>query len=414
VAVDTMRLDRTSLSPGDARARSLTPALQALAQRSAVFSEATVPAPWTLPSFASVFTGRYPAEHGATSIERVLRPREQTLAEVLREAGYQTAGVVSHFFLDRRRGMAQGFEHFDERNILGAEDVTGEGVTDAALAWLARRDGRPFFLLAHYFDPHYAYRDHADWDFADPSGASLDLRGLHIYDLRARLATLTPADVRYLRDLYDEEVAYTDRAIGRLLEAVPEDVAVVVVGDHGEEILERGWLGHTISLHREVARVPLVMHLPGVTRPGSRVGVPVETRSVAPTLLDYLQLAGPSFGDAASLLPLLRGADVEERTLFAEVWLPDPSESTGKRVRRTSARRGRWLLLRDHDAGRDRLFAIDVHSGSETPVEAPERQQQLAAELDAWNRRMDAVRAGAPPRELAEDERRRLEALGYL
>jgi arylsulfatase A-like enzyme len=414
VAVDTLRMDRTSLAPTDARTRTLTPALEALSKRAAVFTEATTQAPWTLPAFASVLTGRYPAEHGASSLQGRLRPGEQTLAEVMREAGYQTAGVVSHLFLDRRRGMAQGFAHFDESNILGDAEITGEGVTDAALAWLARRDEDPFFLLVHYFDPHYEYRDHADWDFADPSRSTLDLRDLHIYDLRARLGSLAPEDVRFLRDLYDEEVAFTDRTLGRLLEAVPEDAVLIVVGDHGEELLERGWLGHTVSLRREVVRVPLVVRLPGVTAPGAHIPGVVETRAVHGTVLDYLEIADATRAPRATLLPMLRGDGPPLETVFSQVWLPDEPVTTGKRVRRSLARQDRWLLIRDHDRAEDRLYSVDRLRGLELPVDAPAKQEELAAELDAWTRRMDAVRDETPTRALSEEERRQLEALGYL
>jgi hypothetical protein len=413
IGVDTLRMDRTSLAPGDERARTLTPAIAALAAQGAVFSEATTQAPWTLPAFASLFTGRYPAEHGATALQGLLRRREQTLAELLCEAGYQTGAVVSHIFVDRRRGLAQGFDDFDESNIGGDQDVTGEGVTDSALAWLARHRGAPFFLFVHYFDPHYEYRDHEEWDFADGGGERL--RGLYIDDLRARLATLTPADVRRLRGLYDEEVAYTDRAIGRLLAALPADVAVALVGDHGEELLEHDWLGHTVSLRREVTRVPLVLRLPGATRPGSRIAAPVETRGLFATLLDYLDVKGAQRDDATSLLPLLddAGASAPERTVFSQVWLPDQPELTGGPVRRSLARRGSRIVIRDHDTGTDRFYSVDEH-GSETQAAAPAPGDPLVRELDAWTRRMDAARGAVPTRGLSEEERRRLEALGYL
>lgn len=413
IAVDTMRVDRTSLSPADARAGSMTPALAEFAAGSTVFTEATSQAPWTLPAFASILTGLYPPQHGAISLQGLLRPGERTLAEVLREAGYQTAGVVSHVFLDRRRGMHQGFSHFDESNIRTEADVTGEGVTDDALAWLAERDQSPFFLFVHYFDAHYEYRDHPEWNFANSARASAEFRGLDITDLRGRLSRLRGEDVRLLRDLYDEDVAFTDRAIGRLIRAIPGDVAVVLVGDHGEELLERDWLGHTRSLRREVTRVPLVMRLPGVTQSGTRVETPVETRAVYDTLLDYLGITSVGPTDD-SLLPLLAGGDPPHEVLFSEVWLPDQPAASGKRVRRSLARKGEWLLIRDHDSGKDQLFRVDPDRGVERPAESARHQEALAAELDEWSARMENHRRGAPVRDLSDEERRQLKALGYL
>jgi hypothetical protein len=163
----------------------------------------------------------------------------------------------------------------------------------------------------------------------------------------------------------------------------------------------------------------MVLRLPGVTRPGMRVTVPVETRALHATLLDYLGVAGAGGEAAASLLPLLRAPLLPTPagaagTLFSQVWLPDQPESTGKRVRRSLARRGRLVLIRDHDTGEDQLFSVDAAAGREARARAPEAQRRLGAALDAWTGRMAEAQGDAPAGGLSEDERRRLEALGYL
>ena len=118
---------------------------------------------------------------------------------------------------------------------------------------------------------------------------------MDIYNLRAKRHLLETPEVDWLRALYDEEIAYTDAAIGRVLDylrdhGLLETTAIIVVSDHGEEFLERGWLGHTITLNEEVVAVPMVTVLPGAGGDGTVVESTVETRSLFATVLDYLEI----------------------------------------------------------------------------------------------------------------------------
>ena len=427
IGVDTLRFDRTSLAAPAAngaaagRRARVTPELARLASSSALFRNAISQAPWTMPAFASILTGRYPQEHGAISLFGWLRRGELTLAEVLREAGYQTAAVVSHVLVDARHGFAQGFEHFDATQVRGEAAITSREVTDAAVEWLDRLGRERFFLFLHYFDPHYEYRDHEEWDFADGYQGWIRDEQPDIYSLRNQAQRLRAEDLAHLRDLYDEEVAFTDREIGRFLAAMEargleQQIALVVVADHGEEFLERGWLGHTISLSEAVLRVPLLLRLPDVDAAGRVIDTPVETRALYTTLLDYLEVGGVARGSAPSLLPLLRGEGTAPAPVFSSVWLPDAPPESGKRVRRSSVRSGEWKLVRDHDSGDEWFYSLrdDPRETRSLAALAPRRLARLAAALDAWLGRMREARGPVPVRELSEEERRRLEALGYL
>ncbi len=347
IGIDTLRLDHTSLFRDDERGRTLTPNLLELARAGASFRNATSQAPWTLPAFSSMMTGRYPFQHGAVSYVGALRAGELTLAELLREAGYFTAAVVSHFFVDAYRGFYQGFEVFDQSNIRPHDAITSQDITDAAIRILADGEREPFFLFVHYFDPHYTYVDHLQWRFADAYDGWVSADSPGIEELRERSGELGDQDLVYLRDLYDEEVAHTDREIGRLLRfldriAAREDTAVIVVSDHGEEFMERGWIGHTVTLHEELIRVPLVARLPDATPAGTVVATPVETRALFATVLDYLGVPAPTAVLRDSLLPLLAGGDddPDEAPVFSSVWLPDAPADSGKRVGISSIRQG--------------------------------------------------------------------------
>jgi len=297
IGIDTLRWDHTSLSRRDERGRLLTPNIEKFSEDAVVFENAISQSPWTLPAFASIMTGRYPLEHGAISFAGSLRESELTISEVLREAGYRTGGFVSHKYVDDRRGFAQGMDVFEVVSE-GHLAISSHKVSNSGLEFLERHHGDGgFFLFLHYFDPHSEYRDHEGWTFANDgySGWVAD-EELEMSDLMVRRHHLDSLDVKHLLDLYDEEIAYTDLHIGRVLDflsdnGICDDTAVIVVADHGEEFMEHGWLGHTVTLYEEVIRVPLVARLPGRADGHAVVETPLETRSVFPTVLDYLGIA---------------------------------------------------------------------------------------------------------------------------
>ena len=418
IGVDTLRLDRTSLADTeDPLVR--TPRLGSWSAQGTVFTTAISQAPWTMPSFASVFTGKYPRQHGAVSLYGFLRKSETTIAEILRESGYWTGAVVSHVYVDSHHGFAQGFNLYDEDNVLGHWEITSEAVTDRAIELLNKHGDEPFFIFLHYFDPHFEYRDHVAEYYADDYTGWLrevsDIEGL-----RKDRHLLSEEDVDFLRHLYDEEIAFTDAQIGRVLDRLKElrlenDTAVVFVSDHGEEFLERGWLGHTIHLYDELIRVPLVLALPNITDRVPIVHDPVETRAILATLLEYLEIDLDSFDRSPSLLAAIRG-DVEGPGItYSEVWLPDASFASGKRFQISMLRTKKWKLIRDH--GRDFVRLYDLETDPGETRDASLEETDLFADLDArmsrWLETM-SDQPRAPTADLTPDLKEKLRALGYL
>jgi len=418
IAVDTLRLDRTSLTGGEGLP-GRTPNLGAWSATGTVFTTAISQAPWTMPAFASVLTGKYPRQHGAVSLSGSLRKRETTIAEILRESGYWTGAVVSHVYVDSHHGFAQGFDVFDEDHVRGHRAITSEGVSDRALELLDQRGDEPFFLFLHYFDPHSDYRNHSTESLADDyAGWLRDTPS--VGGLRNLRHLLSDDDVDHLRNLYDEEIAFTDAQIGRVLARLEEPdlqdaTAVVFVSDHGEELLERGWLGHTIHLHDELIRVPLVMALPGV---GSRIPLvedPVETRAIPATLVDYLEIDPEPTDRSQSLLPAIRGEAGEPGSAYSEVWLPDAPADSGKRLQISTLRTGSWKLIRDHRRASTQLFNLvdDPGETRDVSLEAPGRVALLDERLDQLLASMSGQPV-TPTREMSPELEEKLEALGYL
>ncbi|NIN93415.1 MAG: sulfatase-like hydrolase/transferase, partial [Anaerolineae bacterium] len=302
IAVDTLREDAVNWHGQHGHDTGLTPNLQRLlAARATVFSRAFSQAPWTLPAFASIFTGLYPEQHGAERSTSQLLPGQLTLAEILREAGYLTMSVVSGHFVSSEVGMTQGFILRHEPRVFSLQEVTSPNVTERALKLLAdHRDG-PFFLFVHYFDPHADYRNHSE--FAFETGRAWQQANHPGFQPWARFWSgrrqppIDAAGQAEIRALYDEEVAYTDLHIGRLLTFLDENglwesTCVVLVADHGEEFLDHGSGGHGHTLFQELIHVPLLIADPSRDAPAV-ISDPVETRWIFATILEMLGISPP-------------------------------------------------------------------------------------------------------------------------
>lgn len=431
ISLDSARADHLSCygyrSPHAPEVQN-TPAIDQLAAEGVLFEEALATTSWTLPSHVAMLTGLPDLAHGVELDAFRIADEHTTLAERLGAAGYRTAGFFSGPYLEPRFGFGRGFERYvacygdaltsavdvarrasrdyervreagDERDeaslylawereaqaqrrveVESHRDVSTPAVTQAALAELdaAADDGRPFFLFAHYFDPHFDYVPPApfdtslDPDYDGPVTGEGYLADRAISELDAsapsgRVRTASERDLAHLQALYAGELAATDAAVGRLLDRLDElklaeNTLVVLVGDHGDEFFEHGGIGHRRTLHREVLRVPLVLRLPGGLPAGTRVPEPVSTASLTPTVLELLGVSGRAEPAAESLLVLLGGADGVEslgvlsrlvRTNAAEVELlvgGEPLRVSVDRVRITETfRDGSLKLTRERD-----------------------------------------------------------------
>ena len=294
VTIDTLRADRVG-AYGYSRAR--TPHIDGLAARGIRFERAYATAPITLPSHASLMTGRYPPGHGARHNGIRVDSAVPSLAKTLAAAGFATGGFVTAFPLDRRFGLDAGFETYSDRLPKGSRgrpenERPGREAVDEALAWLAtnRRAARRLFLWVHLFEPHAPYG--------------------------------RPGAGRSLADRYDDEVAESDAQVGRILEALgPEagSTVVVVASDHGEAFGEHGEISHSLFVYDTTLRVPLVVAGPGV--PARIAGSPVSLVDVVPTVLPLLKLT-PFDSDGTDLSRTFTGADPAPRELYAESFAP--------------------------------------------------------------------------------------------
>ena len=301
--MDTTRADR--LQPYGCEDVA-TPALQRLADDGVVFERACAVAPLTLVAHTTLLTGLYPPHHGVRNNGiHYVADEVVTLAERLQRNGWRTGAFVSAAVLEKRYGLTQGFETYDDDLSSGRErhprvvpDRPADAVVGAALSWLGSlAAGERYFAWVHFYDPHAAY------------------------------SPPPPFRDTYRDRLYDGEVAFMDEQIGRLLHGARaferDDLVVLAVGDHGESLGEHGEQTHGILAYDSTMRVPWIMRIPGGAR-GARVKGPVSQVDLVPTLTDLLDLGAPRGVDGISLVPVLEGAVQvpEDRALYGESYLP--------------------------------------------------------------------------------------------
>lgn len=339
IGIDTLRADHLGCY---GYPRPTSPRIDALSREGVLFAHAIAQAPWTLPSFASMFTGLLPSNHGAgeglqlddalfvfTTPVPPLSPNHRTLATILQEAGYATGSFVSNGFVGSAVGLRQGFTD-------GAELPNAAAAVTLAVDWLQLRETDPFFLFVHIVDPHAPFEPSPEdaAPFLDPAykgpiGAS--------YNGRANPAW-QDADRRRILDLYDGEVHYADRLAGTILDTLRErgyleKTLVILVSDHGEELIERGVLGHGHTLYDELLHVPLVIRFPQSAHV-RRVEPQVRAMDIFPTVLDVVGLPVPEGIDAVSLMPLVRGEPQRPGTevAIAEEVLIKPARRAVRRL----------------------------------------------------------------------------------
>jgi arylsulfatase A-like enzyme/tetratricopeptide (TPR) repeat protein len=395
VTLDTTRANRLGCY-GYADAE--TPALDALARDGVLFERCITPTAFTLPSHASIMTGRYPASHGVRiNGDLALADAQTTLAERLSEAGYRTGAFIGAFVLDGRWGLKQGFDHYDdnfelkpgEQLDLAGVQRPGDKVVDAALAWLQQTDTRPFFAWVHLYDPHTPYEPPEPW--------------------RSRLNDS-------LSHLYDGEIAFADSQVGRLLDwlasqGLDKKTIVIAVGDHGEGLGSHGEAEHGYFVYEYAVHVPFIVRLPVGGFRGIRVPAQVRTIDLVPTLLELIGAGTPSGIDGESLTPLLGHPSREgPRFAFSESMSPPMQYGWSALY---SIRTPAYKYI---EAPKPELYDLraDPNEGENRIGRLPEVARELRAELEKIQEGMSAAKPETQEANIDEETMRRLASLGYI
>jgi choline-sulfatase len=264
ISIDTLRADHL---PAYGYRGVETPNLDALRRDSILFENAYCQVPLTLPSHAVILTGRFPYQNGVRdNIGFRLSAGTQTLASILKQAGYATGAAVSSLALHSQRGLDQGFDLYDDQLTAESPDERPGPQTVAVLErWIDAVGQRPLFAFLHLYEPHTPY--------APPE----------------------PFRSRYAERPYDGEIAAADAAVGRFLDGLKrrgiyDRALIIFLSDHGEGLGDHGEEEHGVFLYREAIRVPLWFKLPGSRSHGRVVPNPVGLVDIVPTVVAALKL----------------------------------------------------------------------------------------------------------------------------
>jgi arylsulfatase A-like enzyme/Tfp pilus assembly protein PilF len=393
ITLDTTRADRIGAY---GYPNIETPAIDRLAREGVLFEQTMATAPLTLPAHCSIFTGRFPPEHGVRDNGGFfLSPQQLTLATILKRGGLRTGAVVGAYVLDGKWGLNQGFEtyvdDFDLSKLsgfaLGDVQRPGNEVVDKALPWLEKVKRQRFFAWLHFYDPHTPYE------------------------------APEPFRSRYADHPYNGEIAFVDSQVARVVDFLERNrlldrTIVAVMGDHGEGLNQHNEGTHGFFIYESTTRVPFIIRAPFDLMRGRRVADPVRAVDLLPTVLDLMGIRPPKAIAGVSLIPLMTGArqtlDLEG---YAEAlyslhhfgW----SELRAWRV-------GRYKAI---DAPRPELYDLerDPHETTNLYGERRTVADGMIARLREQEKEAQGKDAASKPTpEVDPEARARLAALGYV
>ncbi len=415
IVVDTLRADHTSLGKPE---KKTTECLKnTLLPDSVYFKSGYSNSPWTLPSVSSMITSRYPSQLGIKNLVCKLDESEFTIAELMREEGYRTGAIISHILLKKDYGISQGFDYFNDKNISGKYGnhiaISSPGITKDAIKFIRAKKGNKFFLFLHYFDPHYIYLNHEEKN--DYKGA---FRSKDISFLRDKIRKneFSTVDTDYLKYCYDTEIRFTDFHIGRVIEELKKlriynNTIIVFTSDHGEEFVERGWLGHSTTLYKEQTGVPILIKAKKeIYNQLKRFeGIPVSNIDIIPTLIS---MAG------TRRIPGIMGKNLlttnsDNHFFFQEV----SQKEFGTDIELVSVVWKKWKMIKDLLSNKYKLYNLGNDPEEKTDLTGlyPNIDSKLKLMIQKWMKNTGNLRQNGKKRKsLSEKEKEKLKTLGYI
>lgn len=435
IVVDALRPDHLSTYGYH---RETSPNIDRLAENGVLFTNAYSHGNRTIIAMPSLFTSLYPSFHGAVGKGELMVPLPEsrtTIAEMCRDAGYSTIGIMSNVYLKTPFGLTRGFDRVEEFEtqrfrlsvyrawenlgviekptfVSGAPDAAE--VTKRGIEWLRRFEDSPFFLFLHYMDVHHPYLPPAEYEqMFNSDGSSIDPETLFMKTC-AMVAKPPPlrlpeAELRRLVDLYDGCIRYTDEEIGRFLRELESleldrETVVIFTADHGDEFLEHGSLYHTNLTIEPLIRVPLIVSRFPAASDDRRDRSLVRHVDVLPTIAELTGATLPEKLHGTSLIPLLNG---------------DHSRPAGHTIAEgdycTSLNKGHWKLLHVDSTGTYQLFdlSVDPVGLNDVSESYPDKFMEMKSIVEEYLRVVaELQKEDAQP--MSDDTVRQLRALGYI
>ena len=431
--------------------------LSEIAKEGCLFTQAITTSIWTLPTFASLFSGAHTPRHNTHARNLILPDKITTLAEILSLHGYTTIGLSNTPLVSAATNLDKGFMHFslggrfnspltDHLNPLQAfinkryrrffKFRYGKGTPWAVKEikrWTDRlkKDTNPFFIFAHFVETHLPYRPPREYEgrfFSDPSLLK-DAERLDQNPAKHFMGTVKWGDkeVEILRFLYDAEIFYLDHSLREIFDHlrkgnILDNTLVIITADHGENLGEHGMLDHQYCIYDTLLRIPLIIRYPSIWEKGKVIPDLVQTIDIFPTICDLLKLKRDDLTNQIQGISLLR----PEKRDFAvsEYWYPwlrpfkkYPDFDTSRfEISYTAIRKGEHKLIRT-SGGRVELYHLkdDPGEGNNLIEKAPEKVKELEVLLDRWlkDNHLPSL-PGKTEEGFDQDIKEQLEGLGYL
>jgi arylsulfatase A-like enzyme len=411
VVIDTLRADHLHAYGYE---RETSPVIDAMAGSGVRFAQVRSQASWTKTSMASLWTGAYPVRTGVLRYQHALPEAATMPAEILKDAGFLTAGIWRNGWIANNFGFAQGFDVYyrptpsrDPDKLRRRNPTTHPligtdlDLFESARQFLQTNRDRRFFLYLHYMDVHQ-----------------------YLYDEESALF-----GTNYV-DAYDNAIRWVDKNVGMLVEELAQAglldrTLLVVASDHGEAFMEHGREGHARDVYGEVTQTPLIMRLPSLLPPGVVIEPLVQNVDVWPTILDLLDLPELPGAQGRSLVPLIEeaaGRDAPQvdalrsRPAFAQMDRTWGREKAPPRPI-VSVTRGRYRLIHPvTPPGGDQLFDLedDPREQKNLAAQMPQQVTRMTADVTAYLEGDSAPWGGAEDVEIDAMRLEQLRALGYL
>lgn len=427
VVVDTLRADHLGHY---GYGRETSTGIDRFSRQASLFTECYAPAPWTIPSTVSLLTGHFTSRHRITRFRDILAPSAVTLAEILRDSGWHTAGFSFNPLVAPHRGLDQGFTSFNE-----VPDGKSRYYPDIAemftevREWLDRGSREPFFLFLQPMNVHGPYQvpEHRrsallgrtpgpEFSFQD------DVWNRVMWGQLEWRGKVTEPYLRSFVDQYDTAVRYSLDELGGLFDhlrdrGIYEDSLIIVTSDHGEELYDHQGFGHSYTLHREVLRVPLYIKLPRQQK-ARTVSGRASLMDIFPTVTEVVGVDPGLEIDGRSLIPLIRGrADPETAAARSMLF---HTEWQHRGIARAILS-GRYKLIeieKNYEKLENVLRLYDIESdpleSTDLSAEMPEVVRRLQDEMHGGFAEYGYPLPAVEQHTLSAEEKEKLRALGYI
>jgi arylsulfatase A-like enzyme len=416
IVVDTLRADHLGCYGYH---QNTSPHIDAFAEESVLFENAIATSSWTTPSIGSILTSHYPSQFGIVGQKDLIRrlpDRFLTLAEIFRANGYFTGGIISSDIISSRLNFNQGFDIYSETNSKGRLHISSPAITTEAVNLIRENRYNKFFLFLHYFDPHFAYTMHSDFNYdSEYSGRlSSPVERLTVAEQRH---SFSKDDAQFFRSAYNSEISLVDQYIGNLFKVLNDyglydDTLIVFTADHGEMLLEKeNKFAHGTWLYQEIAHVPLIIKLPGSSAK-KRISEFAGLIDLMPTILKYSGVSYPDdYRFEGQPIDISNPGALNRRPVYSE------ANTSGINKLRVVIKDG-WKLILDRLHQQKELYNLnqDPRETVNLSDTNPDSLSKLNHLLQLWIEYTDSCRKTlqSSPSTLNEKQLKNLQSMGYL